>query len=101
MCAPHERSLASVQICQQAILSSGHLKDIAYAVKQAYDTKYPGSGKATEGVFHCVVGKNFASKYRDRGGRLITAVLVSSSTCRAQRSCGELSKVRFCNECTK
>lgn len=50
------------QICQEALIKYKHLKDIAYFIKQSYDTKYPGSGKATEGVFHCIVGKNFASK---------------------------------------
>ncbi|KAF5826075.1 dynein 11 kDa light chain, flagellar outer arm, partial [Dunaliella salina] len=37
------------------------LKDVALYIKQEYDRKYPGSGKATEGVYHCIVGKSFAS----------------------------------------
>lgn len=35
--------------------------DIAFYIKHEYDRKYPGSGKATEGVYHCIVGKSFAS----------------------------------------
>ncbi|GFH13207.1 dynein light chain [Haematococcus lacustris] len=37
------------------------LKDIAFYVKHEYDRKYPGSGKATEGVYHCIVGNHYAS----------------------------------------
>lgn len=39
------------------------LKDVAFYIKHEYDRKYPGSGKATEGVYHCIVGKSFASKW--------------------------------------
>ena len=36
-------------------------KDIATAVKQAFDAKYPPvDKKATSGVYHCIVGTNFA-----------------------------------------
>ncbi len=38
------------------------LKDIAFYIKHQYDKKYPGSGKAAEGVYHCAVGKSFASE---------------------------------------
>jgi dynein light chain LC8-type len=37
-------------------------KDIARFIKQEFDRKYPSSGKATDGVYHCVVGKNYASE---------------------------------------
>jgi hypothetical protein len=37
------------------------LSDIAFYIKHEYDHKYPGSGKATEGVYHCAVGRHFAS----------------------------------------
>ena len=37
------------------------LKEVAFYIKQQYDRKYPGSGKAAEGVYHCAVGKSFAS----------------------------------------
>ena len=36
-------------------------KDIATAVKQGFDAKYPpADNKATSGVYHCIVGTNFA-----------------------------------------
>ena len=36
-------------------------KDIATGVKQAFDVKYPPvDNKATSGVYHCIVGTNFA-----------------------------------------
>mmetsp|Transcript_24739 Transcript_24739/g.50168 ORF Transcript_24739/g.50168 Transcript_24739/m.50168 type:complete len:120 (+) Transcript_24739:76-435(+) len=36
-------------------------KDIATGVKQAFDSHYPPvDNKATSGVYHCVVGTNFA-----------------------------------------
>lgn len=28
---------------------------------QSYDKKYPSNGRATDGVYHCIVGRNFAS----------------------------------------
>ena len=36
-------------------------KDIATAVKQGFDAKYPpADNQATSGVYHCIVGTNFA-----------------------------------------
>ena len=36
-------------------------KDVATAVKQAFDLKYPPvDNKATSGVYHCIVGSDFA-----------------------------------------
>lgn len=36
-------------------------KDIASRVKASFDTKHPPTdNKATSGVFHCIVGTNFA-----------------------------------------
>jgi len=36
-------------------------KDVATAVKQAFDLKYPpADNKATSGVYHCIVGSDFA-----------------------------------------
>ncbi|GMH43443.1 hypothetical protein BSKO_11365 [Bryopsis sp. KO-2023] len=52
---------SALEICMEAVGKYKHLKDIAFHVKHSYDKKYPGSGKATEGVYHCIVGKNFAS----------------------------------------
>ena len=54
----------AVQIALVAVDKYRQLKDIAFYIKHEYDRKYPGSGKATEGVYHCIVGKSFASKYR-------------------------------------
>lgn len=57
-----EFETSATEICLQAVAKSKHLKDIAFHIKHSYDKKYPGSGKATEGVYHCIVGTNFASK---------------------------------------
>lgn len=38
-------------------------KDIAQAIKKDYDKKYPSSGKATDGVYHVVVGKHFGASF--------------------------------------
>eukprot|EP01024_Parvocaulis_polyphysoides_P027303 TRINITY_DN24797_c0_g2_i2.p2 TRINITY_DN24797_c0_g2~~TRINITY_DN24797_c0_g2_i2.p2 ORF type:complete len:121 (-),score=11.04 TRINITY_DN24797_c0_g2_i2:198-539(-) len=51
----------AIGICTEAVDTKSHLKDIAQLIKQLYDKKHPGSGKATEGVFHCIVGKSFGS----------------------------------------
>eukprot|EP00877_Chromochloris_zofingiensis_P002932 jgi/Chrzof1/1263/Cz01g46230.t1 len=51
----------AITIALAAVDQNKNLKDIAQFVKHEYDKKHPGSGKATEGVYHCVVGKTFAS----------------------------------------
>ncbi|PNH05047.1 Dynein light chain, flagellar outer arm [Tetrabaena socialis] len=51
----------AIQIALVAVDKYRQLKDIAFYIKHEYDKKYPGSGKATEGVYHCIVGKSFAS----------------------------------------
>eukprot|EP00798_Chlamydomonas_sp_ICE-L_P007943 gene7943-1158_t len=51
----------AINIALVAVDKFKQLKDIAFHVKHEFDKKYPGSGKATEGVYHCIVGKNFAS----------------------------------------
>ena len=60
MASSYEQS--AVDVCLEAVHKFKQYKDIASHVKHQFDKKYPGSGKATEGVFHCVCGKNFASK---------------------------------------
>ena len=60
MASNYEES--AVGIALEAVHKFKQYKDIASHVKHQFDKKYPGSGKATEGVFHCVCGKNFASK---------------------------------------
>jgi dynein light chain LC8-type len=60
--AAHEL-LPLMSIAVVAVDKYKHLKDVAEAIKHAFDKKYPGSGKATEGVYHCAVGKSFASEW--------------------------------------
>lgn len=48
-------------VCLSGVDKYKALKDIAQYIKQEYDKKYPSNGKATDGVYHCVVGKSFAS----------------------------------------
>lgn len=62
MTSAYEQS--AVDVCLEAVHKFKQYKDIASHVKHQFDKKYPGSGKATEGVFHCVCGKNFASKHK-------------------------------------
>ena len=52
----------AIAICTVAVDKFKQLKDIAFHIKHEYDHKYPGSGKATEGVYHCIVGKSYASE---------------------------------------
>lgn len=51
----------AINISLVAVDKFKQLKDIAFHIKHEFDKKYPGSGKATEGVYHCIAGKNFAS----------------------------------------
>jgi dynein light chain LC8-type len=62
----------AISIALVAVDKFRQLKDIAFHIKHEYDRKYPGSGKATEGVYHCIVGKSYASGCRgfgEEGGR--------------------------------
>jgi len=61
MASSYEES--AVEVCLEAVHKYKQYKDIASHVQHQFDKKYPGSGKATEGVFHCVCGKNFASEF--------------------------------------
>ena len=38
-------------------------KDVAQHIKREYDKRYPSSGKATDGVYHAVVGKHFGASF--------------------------------------
>lgn len=60
---PESYEQDAITICIVAVDKFKHLKDIAFHIKHEYDKKYPGSGKATEGVYHCAVGKSFASEW--------------------------------------
>mmetsp|Transcript_21279 Transcript_21279/g.59155 ORF Transcript_21279/g.59155 Transcript_21279/m.59155 type:complete len:122 (-) Transcript_21279:292-657(-) len=59
MTTAHEQD--AVEFSLEAFHTYKHLKDIAQHIKQSYDKKYPSNGKATDGVYHCIVGRNFAS----------------------------------------
>ncbi|KAL3152627.1 hypothetical protein ABBQ32_001641 [Trebouxia sp. C0010 RCD-2024] len=61
MASNYEES--AVGIALEAAHKFKQYKDIASHVKHQFDKKYPGSGKASEGVFHCICGKSFASKW--------------------------------------
>eukprot|EP00891_Asterochloris_glomerata_P005650 jgi/Astpho2/5650/gw1.00079.212.1_t len=52
---------AAISIALAAVHKHKQFKDIACYIKQQFDRKYPSSGKATEGVYHCVCGKRFAT----------------------------------------
>lgn len=60
MASSYEESAVATAL--EAVHKHKQYKDIASHVKHQFDKKYPGSGKATEGVFHCICGKSFASK---------------------------------------
>ncbi|KAA6429050.1 MAG: flagellar outer dynein arm light chain 6 [Trebouxia sp. A1-2] len=76
MASSYEES--AVEVCLEAVHKYKHYKDIASHVKHQFDKKYPGSGKATEGVFHCVCGKNFASEYGMQTVTLTDLMLLDS-----------------------
>lgn len=59
---PETTEKTAVQIALAAVDRHKQLKDIAQFLKHEMDKKFPASGKATEGVYHCVVGKSFASE---------------------------------------
>ena len=49
------------QVCIAAVENKTVIREIAAYVKKEYDKRYPSNGKATDGVYHCVCGTNFAS----------------------------------------
>lgn len=61
---PFEYENSAVDISLLGVHKYKAYKDIAAHIKREYDSRYPGSGKATEGVYHCICGKNFASTSR-------------------------------------
>ena len=56
-----EHLLYGAQVSVNAIEKKTQLKDIAALIKKEYDRKYPSGNSSEDGVFHCIVGKNFAS----------------------------------------
>jgi hypothetical protein len=61
---PSAKEKAAIEVAISAVESNHHLMDIASHIKTKYDKLYPGSGKATEGVYHAMCGTHFASKLR-------------------------------------
>lgn len=59
---------AAIAITAKALAAYTHtsaidLKRVATEIKQEYDKQYPSDGKATDGVYYCVVGESFACKF--------------------------------------
>lgn len=65
---PKSKEEDAVKIVTAAVDAHSQLMDIAHQVKVQYDKRYPGSGKATEGVYHAICGHHFASTFSFRGG---------------------------------
>lgn len=63
---PESIEKKAVQIALAAVDRNKQLKDVAQFLKHEMDKNFPASGKATEGVYHCVVGKSFSSKFTER-----------------------------------
>jgi hypothetical protein len=61
---PKSKEDAAVKIVKAAVDNNTQLMDIAHQIKTQYDKQYPGSGKATEGVYHAICGHHFASMLR-------------------------------------
>ena len=58
---PQRKEKAGIEIAINAMEKNKQLMDIASHIKTQYDKQYPGSGKATEGVYHAMCGTHFAS----------------------------------------
>mmetsp|Transcript_6420 Transcript_6420/g.8683 ORF Transcript_6420/g.8683 Transcript_6420/m.8683 type:complete len:119 (+) Transcript_6420:3-359(+) len=51
----------AIEVCAMAVEQFKNSKDMATFVKKEYDKRFPGSGKATEGVYHCIAGTHFGA----------------------------------------
>ena len=60
---PSSKEKSAMEIALQAVDAKSQLMDIASYIKTHYDKAYPGSGKATEGVYHAMCGTHFASAH--------------------------------------
>mmetsp|Transcript_35007 Transcript_35007/g.66878 ORF Transcript_35007/g.66878 Transcript_35007/m.66878 type:complete len:120 (-) Transcript_35007:322-681(-) len=58
---PQDHETQAIEVCAMAIEAHKNTKDMATYCKKEYDKRFPPSGKATEGVFHVIVGKNFGA----------------------------------------
>jgi len=60
----NEDMIADIKKITQTVFEKKEIKlhkDVATAVKAAFDAKYPPTdNKATSGVYHCIVGTDFA-----------------------------------------
>ena len=85
MASSYEESATGIAL--EAVHKFKQYKDIASHVKHQFDKKYPGSGKATEGVFHCICGKSFASKFQRLANLTRKAVVALTSLHSLSISC--------------
>lgn len=76
---PKAKEEAAVKIVTAAVDAHTQLMDIAHQVKVQYDKQYPGSGKATEGVYHAICGHRFASAFHFWNARLNHLLMASVS----------------------
>lgn len=67
-------------VATAAVDKHKQLKDVAQFIKHEMDHKFPAT-KATEGVYHCAVGKSFASEFA-RLPKLPASFLLSIAACR-------------------
>lgn len=51
----------AVKVANEALDECKTHKDIAARIKRQFDILYPSDGKSTSGVYHCIVGSNFAA----------------------------------------
>ena len=51
----------AIEVFIQASEKYRNYRDMARYCKKEYDERYPSSGKATDGVYHCIVGSHFAA----------------------------------------
>jgi dynein light chain LC8-type len=58
-----EHEKAAIEEACLAFDKHTQYKDVAQHIKKGYDFRYPSSGKATDGVYHAVVGKNFGASF--------------------------------------
>eukprot|EP00898_Chlorokybus_atmophyticus_P005856 jgi/Chlat1/6271/Chrsp44S09052 len=64
-----EQLRQAMEVAGAAFDKHSHFKDVATFIKKEYDKRYPSDGRATSGVYHCVVGSAFAAavSHENRG----------------------------------
>ncbi|EEH56133.1 flagellar outer dynein arm light chain 6 [Micromonas pusilla CCMP1545] len=58
-----EHEKAAIEVACAAFDKFTQYKDVAQCIKKEYDARYPSTGKATDGVYHAVVGKHFGASF--------------------------------------